>query len=392
MIDTILEKIRKRAAERPAELARLRAEGKKVIGYSGYNLPEELLYALGAIPIRIAIGGNEKLVELGARYISAKNCVYLRELLGVIAEGKDPLIQQIDAYAFDATCLQTFRAAELVEYYFDKDVFVLGVPRNFYWEEAQTYFVKEAEFFVSLLEAKLGVKLEQKALEEAIKLYNRIRAGIIQLFDLQIESSDLSWYDVYEIIQAGYVLDRTEYAELLDEAVEEGLSLKRGILDQSQPRIFLSGSLIPPGDLKLIHIIESLGGRIVGDDLWSGVIPYIDLDIKEASVGGVALGYLNRTPHGALPYLDLESDRRIKKIKELIKHTRADALIYHTLRYCDPYSFKALELKNILTAEGTPFLEIHTEYASSDTEAVHTRVEAFLEMVSTNKVSLEAAV
>jgi benzoyl-CoA reductase/2-hydroxyglutaryl-CoA dehydratase subunit BcrC/BadD/HgdB len=35
----------------------------------------------------------------------------------------------------------------------------------------------------------------------------------------------------------------------------------------------------------------------------------------------------------------------------------------------------------ILQKEKIPFLEIHTEYASSDIEAIRTRVEAFLELV-----------
>ncbi|MDR0718335.1 MAG: 2-hydroxyacyl-CoA dehydratase family protein [Treponema sp.] len=384
----ILTKIQKRVSDRPAELAKLRHQGKTVVGWSGYNLPEELIYALGLVPVRIGAGGNEKLVELGQRYVSSHNCVYIRELLGYIAENKDPLIQQIDAYAFDATCLQTFRAAELVEYYFNKDVFILGVPRNFYWTEAQDYFVKETEYFVSLLEAKYGVKLEDQKLKEAISLYNKIREKILELYTIQIESAEVSWMDVYGIIQAGYTLDKAEYLDLLEQAVEEAKGYAKEE-DSDAPRIFLSGSILPPGDSKLINIITKLGGRIVGDDLWSGILPYLDLDIKEATAGGVALGYLNRTPHGALPYLELESDRRIKKLKELLRLSRANGVVYHTLRYCDPYSFKSLETKHILVDEGIQFLEIHTEYASSDTEAIHTRIEAFLEMIENNVLTKE---
>ncbi|MDR0656032.1 MAG: 2-hydroxyacyl-CoA dehydratase family protein [Treponema sp.] len=385
----ILTKIQKRVAERPAELAKLRSQGKTVIGWSGYNIPEELIYALGLIPVRVAVGGDEKLVELGQRYVSSRNCVYIRELLGYIAENKDPLIQQIDAYAFDATCLQTFRAAELVEYYFNKDVFVLGVPRNFYWKEAQDYFVKETEYFVSLLEEKYGTKLDLQKLKETISLYNRIREKIIELYTIQIDSAVVSWVDVYNIIQAGYTLDKAEYLELLEQAVEEADAYPREKDDNDVPRIFLSGSILPPGDSKLIDIITNLGGRIVGDDLWSGILPYLDLDIKEATTGGVALGYLNRTPHGALPYLELESDRRIKKLRELVGLSRANGVVYHTLRYCDPYSFKSLETKHILVKEGIQFLEIHTEYASSDTESIHTRIEAFLEMIENNVLTKE---
>ncbi|HEX3048605.1 MAG TPA: 2-hydroxyacyl-CoA dehydratase family protein, partial [Bacillota bacterium] len=56
-------------------------------------------------------------------------------------------------------------------------------------------------------------------------------------------------------------------------------------------------------------------------------------------------------------------------------------VIYHTLRYCDPFSFKAGETKEVINQAGIPLLEIHTEYAGSDYEAIRTRVEAFVEMI-----------
>jgi benzoyl-CoA reductase/2-hydroxyglutaryl-CoA dehydratase subunit BcrC/BadD/HgdB len=65
----------------------------------------------------------------------------------------------------------------------------------------------------------------------------------------------------------------------------------------------------------------------------------------------------------------------------LIAHFHAKGVIYHTLRYCDPFTFKAKETKDILAAKGIPLLEIHTEYAGSDFEAIRTRIEAFVEIL-----------
>lgn len=386
--------IRKRVEERPAELAAARQQGQKVVGWQGYNLPEELLYALDLIPVRIGAGGDDRLVEIGARYISTKNCVFVRETVGLFAENKDPFVQNTDFLAFDATCLQTYRTAEILQYYFNKEVVILGVPRNFYWPEAQVYFTKEMEYFVSRLEELSGTKLNQEKLAETIELYNRTRSAIVKLYDYQATREQLiSWEETYDIIHAGYVLDRREYADLLEQVLaelEEGQGHPQVEAEEDEARIFISGSVIPPGDKKLISIIHAVGGRIVGDDLWSGLIPYLDVRIEENSVAGVALAYINRTPHGALPYLELETDKRIKRLKELVGKYKAHGVIYHTLRYCDPYTFKAKETKDVLAAEGVPLLEIHTEYAGSDYEAVRTRVEAFVEMIK-NK-NLEAVV
>ena len=150
-----------------------------------------------------------------------------------------------------------------------------------------------------------------------------------------------------------------------------------------EARVFLSGSLIPPGDTKLIDIIEQLGGRIVGDDLWSGLNFFLNLEIKEPTPFGVADAYLDRIPHASLPYLDLPTDGRLANLKHQIQQFNADGVIYHTLRYCDAFTFKAGETKDVL--KNVPFLEIHTEYSGSDFEAIRTRVEAFVEMIKNKK-------
>ncbi len=387
-----LEVIRKRLDARPDALRKARANGQKVVGWTGYNVPEEIIHALGFIPIRIAIGGDDRLVEVGGRYASSKNCVFIREIVGAFAENEDPFIQQTDVLAFDATCLQNFRAAEVIEYYFKRDVVVLGVPRNFYWEEGQEYFVNEANEFTRLLEERAGAKLDITRLAESVALYNDIRKTLKSIYSYQAAKDNvISWEEVFDLIQAGDLLDKKEYLILLQETLAELQELQSDPVieaDGADGRIFISGSLIPRGDRKLIGIINAVGGRIVGDDLWTGILPHLELDIKEISPAGVALGYLNRTPHAALPYLDLESDRRLKKLHELIDESKAQGVIYHTLRYCDPFTFKAKETKDVLAKSGIPLLEIHTEYAGSDYEAMRTRVEAFVEMI---KIKAESA-
>ena len=96
----------------------------------------------------------------------------------------------------------------------------------------------------------------------------------------------------------------------------------------------------------------------MGDDLWSGLNFFLNLNIKEATPFGVADAYLDRVPHASLPYLDLKSDGRLANLKHQIEEFNADGVIYHTLRYCDAFTFKAGETKDVLGK--VPFLEIHT--------------------------------
>lgn len=385
MVLETLEKINQAVKDRPQELVEAREKGAKVVGWFNYNIPEEIIHALGLIPVRLGTGGDDRLVEIGGRYVSTKNCVFTRELVGLFAENQDPYILNSDIVAADATCLQTYRAAEVIKYYFKTNIILLGVPRNFYLPEGQEYFEKELEFFTHKLEEFSGNKLDENKLAESVKLYNNIRKNIKELYKYQAaDKPPIKWREVFDVVHAGYYLDRAKYLSLLKELLNE-LSEKHGkpgiVSLNGDARILVSGSIIPPKDTKLIDIIEQVGGRIVGDDLWSGLNPSLNVNIREPPIKGIAQAYINRIPHAALPFLDLETDGRVKNLRQLIYDYKAQGVIYHTLRFCDPFSFKAGETKDLLKKDSIPLLEIHTEYAGSDVEAIRTRAEAFVEVI-----------
>jgi benzoyl-CoA reductase/2-hydroxyglutaryl-CoA dehydratase subunit BcrC/BadD/HgdB len=382
-----LEVIEEAVKKRPSEIAEARKNGRKVVGWFGYNIPEELLFALGLVPVRLGHGGDGRLVNVGSSYISSKNCVFTRHLVGEFAEKKDPYILNSDIVAVDSTCIQLYRVSEIIRYYFDVKTVCLGVPRNFYLPEARKYFMNEVKEFASKLEEFAGTKLETERFAASIELFNGIRDKIQKLYERQAaKGAGISWFEVYDAVQAGYYLDRERYSEYLSALLDElDTANTEPVEDVSEgARVFLSGSVIPPSDRKLIDIIGEFRGRIVGDDLWSGLAPSLSLDIKEPTLEGLADAYIDRFPHGALPYLDLETDRRLENLRVSIDKYQANGVIYHTLRYCDPFSFKANETKKVVGEDGIPLLEIHTEYAGSDIEAMRTRTEAFMEILRTD--------
>lgn len=370
--------------KRPAELAEARKNGSKVVGYLCCYIPEEIVHALGLIPVRLGVGGNEKLVELGGHYISTQNCVFVRETLGLFLQKEDPYVNNSDVVAISASCMQMFRAAELLKYYAKANTIILGVPRNFYTDEGRTYYRNEVQWFAEKLEKLAGKSLDPEKLAQSIALFKSIREKIQEIYTLQAkENSPISWREVSGVIQAGYYLDRDEYLKLLDQLLAEinqkFTASQAAPKADDRPRIIISGSPIPPGDEKIINLIEEMGGRIVADDLCFGLRPYLDINVKDATVQGIADAYLDKVPCASLPYLkELETDRRLANLSKLVKQFQPDGMIYHTLRFCDAFTFKGNETKTFLKI---PFMEIHTEYAGSDIEGVRTRVEAFLEMI-----------
>lgn len=374
--------IRNALTSRPAEIEAARKQGAKVIGWFGYTMPVEIIHALGLIPVRLGTGGDDRLVEIGARYISNQNCVFLRASVGLFAEKDDVYVKNVDAVAIDGTCLQMYRMADLLDYYFKVKTVVLCVPRTFQTTGAREYFHRELLWFVHELEEIAGTPLDPERLAGSVALYSSIRDTIRELYrHVSRGRSSLTWRELYEAVHAGYYLSPEKYASLLHELLARVEHGENTVTASDGPRIMLSGSFLAPGDTKLIEIIEQAGGRVVVDDLWSGLSSSL-VRINEPTVTGIADAYMDRVPHAAQPHLDRQTDHRLANLTRLARESNVDGVIYHTLRYCDSFTFKAIEVKEVLGNEGIPMIEIHTEYAGSDTEAIRTRVEAFIELLT----------
>lgn len=378
-----LLKLREAVLRRPEEIAAEKSNGKIIVGWVGYLIPEEIIHALGLIPVQLGRGGDERLVELGARYISSQNCAFIRACMGMFAENTDPYIQHCDAVAFDNACMQVYRLGEVSQYYCKKKTLFLGVPRDPTSNQAKIYFRHEVEHFTRNLESLAGRGVEPERLAESVALYQNIRNAICDLYHLlDTGESPLEWKEISEVVHAGYSLDKTKYLALVRELLDEIRSAPQKTHPEKTVRIILSGSRIAPGDKKLGDLIGQAKGTIVGDDLWSGLNPFLKVPIREPTIVGIADAYLDRLPHTTLPCLDKENDPRFEHLKATVQKTNAQGVIYHTIRYCDPATLKTAGLKNRLREEGIPLLEIHTEYSGSDVEAIRTRIEAFFEILN----------
>ena len=67
------------------EIASLRREGRKVVGYVCNYFPVELVHALGAIPIRLAFCSADAM-ERGKKYVGDSMCPFTRALVGEVTQ------------------------------------------------------------------------------------------------------------------------------------------------------------------------------------------------------------------------------------------------------------------------------------------------------------------
>lgn len=373
---------------RPEEIIEARQNGTKVIGYFCCNTPVEIIHSLGLIPIRLGWGGDDALADDGIPYITAIQCPYVRQTIGVFKENKNPYAVNSDIIAISAVCLQEYRMAEILRYYFGKTTLTLSIPKNFYLPEGREYFIKEINWFAGELEKIAGTKLDDEKLRKSIDLYGEIRKNISEIYNLlALDNSPITWSQILKVIQTGFYLYPEKYLTLLQKLNNE-LKTKPDsdrVKPKKEVRVLLSGSIIAPGNTKIIEVLEGLGIKIVADDICTGQRTFAGLKINEPTLAGISNAYLDKIPCAAQLYPFRETDKRLENIFHLIDAHRADGVIYHTIRFCDPMTFRVEENKNLLSEKGIPFLQLHTDYGVSDIGQLQTRAGALLEMIKRQK-------
>jgi benzoyl-CoA reductase/2-hydroxyglutaryl-CoA dehydratase subunit BcrC/BadD/HgdB len=358
-----------------------RKAGTKVVGYICCQVPLELIHAHGIMAVRLGTAA-ESYMATGKEYIHQYTCPYIKCVVGEMLTKGTFSHDNVDVISGSVICLTVHRALEVLKAYTKKPTYYLAIPHLPPNRGEERFFVSEMEWFSARLSEISGRRLDPQRLRESVALYNSIRATLKELYRLQaMDGSAIRWIGVFKLIQSGFLLGPEEYLKLLEDVLSEvkQVSETEGPSTHRKFRIMLSGSPVMPMDNILIDTIEGTGGRIVADTLCTGLRTFDDLLVEDATLKGLAHTYLYSSPCASCQDLDIKSDRRLNKMLKLISEIPVEGMVYYCLRFCDPYSFKDDEIKEVLWKEaGLPVLPIHWEYGGSY-GPLRTRVEGFLE-------------
>lgn len=358
-------------AERIAELKRLKGLGKRVVGYFCQYVPVELIYAVGAIPVRLARGDYRSSVR-GERFLRPDACPFCKSCLGKFET--DPLYQLTDALVFVNTCDMMRRLPETVIANIKIPVFQLYLPRT---AQAFANRVQEFERQLVLLKEWLigltGEEVNEAGLVTAIRQYNSLRQVITQLDEQRaLVPSPIKASEIFDLALLSWLLEPKEAVTIATEIGKKIMVSGKSEIDR--PRVILAGSIITEEERNLIALIEEQAD-IVADVVCTGVRFFAgNIELNENPFQSLASFYFNRIPCSYRRPNDLLYD----KMKQLIFGRAVQGVIYKTLLYCDPWRFEANFLRQTLRL---PVLEIEGDYSLTNREQLRTRIEAFMEVL-----------
>jgi benzoyl-CoA reductase/2-hydroxyglutaryl-CoA dehydratase subunit BcrC/BadD/HgdB len=380
----LIEALNEKLKVLPEYLAQKKENGSKIIGYFCNYVPEELIKSADAVPLRLVSGGNPEAMQAGEQYVKPYCCPYIRSCIGNRAN-ENPLYKYLDAICVAGTCDGMKNVEEYWRKYFNIPVFSIGVPKvsnRFRTREyTSEYFRAELTQFKRDLEKLTGIRITNKALKESIRFYNLMRSRMRRLYDyLNIESSQISWRDIFRISHIGYQIDRNEFLSQVENILKE-LSIKTNSTETraKQVRLMLYGSIMAFEDTKVLDIIEVSGGKIVADALCTGSRFWRkDVSIEGSLIDGLVDRYLYNIPCAHM----MDFMMRLNYVIAAARESKSQGLIYYNLKSCDTYRSEFREFEEDIKKElGIPSLLIETEYSPADIGTTRTKIEAFLEML-----------
>jgi len=347
--------------------------GRPVIGYLCTWVPEEMVYAAGALPVRVL--GEHRPQDVVEPHIYGMWCPYSRDCL---AQGLLGRYDYLDGIVYAQGCYhirQTFDSwkrhvpTPFSHYFY--------MPTNLCRRGAEDLVVRELHAFQRALEEFTGRRITEDDLYRAAELLDTNRRLMHLVYETRkAEVPPLSGSEAMFMVYAGQVMDKAEHNRLLEELLS-GLKERPG---RRRPlvRLMVVGSeLDDPG---LYRLIEELGGEVVIDDNCIGTRYFWSRTPQDSDIyAAIARRYLSKPP---CPVYDYEPERRrLPFIGKLAREYRVQGAILVQMKFCDPHEYDMPAIERMFREMGVPTLKLEVDI-TIPTGQFRTRIEALFETIA----------
>jgi benzoyl-CoA reductase/2-hydroxyglutaryl-CoA dehydratase subunit BcrC/BadD/HgdB len=372
--------------DRPAELEEAKRKGVKIIGYfPGNYVPEELIYASGAVPICLAYGANRRAVDAALSVVPNIICPFARGQIGEMILKTNPYYGMVDMLVAPITCQHLKKVAEVWEYHGDIEIFKLGVPHKYDGNSELEYYTDRLRALRDRLEDFTGNEITDEKINEAIRLYNRMRELLKKISLSRCDTdSPLSTLDFIRLHHASFYADPVFMVDVLD-TVYGGLTRKQRTTKTNLPRLLLLGPNVSLGDYDILGLVEASGGRIVIEEICEGVRYYWhNIESNGDILHSLAKGYLvDKLP---CAFMRNATRKRLDFALQLAKDFDVSGAIWYELLCCEVYDVESYLFAQKLAEHHIPMLILESDYSPTNVGQFKVRIEAFIEMIGKEQI------
>ncbi|MCP5003424.1 MAG: hypothetical protein GY941_05650 [Planctomycetes bacterium] len=345
------------------------------IGYFCTYTPVEIIRAAGFHPVRIKgeDGDDSSSDELLCNNI----CSYIKTVADRKMSGS---LDHLEGVVFTNSCdgmRRLYDAWTRIDNG-SKFNYILDIPKN--CDDASVlYFADLIKTFKERLEKYYKLKINIEDINKSISLYNEVREKVTLFLQKQWDGYvGYSGYEIYSLLKKGI----NAVPEKFNDYVEYLTSLMKQIGDvpenKFQPKLLIWGSILE--NEEIIKIIEDAGAQVVLDDLCTGS-RFFDkkVEITDNPYRSISERYLRKSPCSRM----VNVFERIRDTVSLIERRAINGAVYHTLKFCDHTLYDYPLIKQEFTKSNIPLLHLNCDSSSKSEGQVKTRIEAFIEQLTT---------
>jgi benzoyl-CoA reductase/2-hydroxyglutaryl-CoA dehydratase subunit BcrC/BadD/HgdB len=373
----------KNREQRAEELMRFKAGGGKVVGVFCIHVPDELIYAAGAVPVKMSCGFYDT-ISLGEEIAPKNLCPLIKSSIGTIAFKLDPIFNLCDVIIVPTSCDGKKKMIDLLSNYVT--VWPLELPNNKESTKGKELWAEEVYNLRAKLEKLTGKTISTSALKQSIELLQKRSYLTRNLLELRKNQDPIiTGRDMAIVINSAFIDDLHRWMTNLEKLIEE-IKTKPAQPKKAHKRILLLGSPLIFPNMKILNVIEELGAVVVADDSCaSSQYFYNPAIVNEWTNKAMMNAIIDKHLLPAICPIFVNNDDRIDRVLELAAQYKVDGAIYHVLRLCNVFDFEYKKVSTVFDQNKIPILRLETEYSEEDTEQIKTRVEAFLELLDSVK-------
>lgn len=357
--------------------------GVPSVGTYCVMVPPELIYAAGAMPVKLC-GGSYTAFNVGDDIAPRDACPLIKAIMGFESIGVMPVYQECQLMAVPITCdCKKKLAGYLAEH---RKTVTLHVPSGRDRDEDMEQYVRELYLFSQKLTEVTGIELSYERLSWACGMTAAAQYELSRFIELRrrypLAVKGTHYMAAMNAISYTHISLWTQYMhDLCDETEQKA---KRGEMasKENRPRILITGSPIVFPNFKLPLLIEEMGGALVADETCMGERgSYDPLAIVDQSTDGIMRALANKSTRPCTCPTFVDNKRRLYRIMQMLEDYRVQGVIYHVLRGCLVYDYEYQVMEEEMGKLGIPIIRVESDYNEEDVEQLRIRVEAFIELI-----------
>ena len=353
--------------------------GHVVVMFCSYT-PLELFDAAGLACVGLCGTSIEPIAD--AEKVLPKNlCPLIKSSYGFAYTEKCPYTYFCDFIVGETTCDGKKKMFELLNDI--KETYVLHLPQSQKRAYAKEIWYQEVKLLKEYMEEKYGIEITDEKLREAARKRNALREKQMELYAMQgavppaMKATEVMSTLAQGVFNFGVDAQYASYSAKVEEAKARYEAGERPVSEKAK-RILLTGCPSTGVIQKVGQTIENNGGVIVCLDDCGG--ERTQKMLVDENADDILRAISDR-------YLEIHcsvmttNEGRIENTKAMCEKYKVDGVVEMVLQACHTFNVEANQMQKMCDEEGIPYMKLETDYSTTDSGQIETRLAAFIEML-----------